>query len=310
MTVVLVRKLLRDVWLPLVVMGLLLAGFQGVWAKMSERVVGHLIPALNEGMPLGIRYVKKVLFDGPGKIMQTLMGGETINFERPLDMLSIGYVHPLLQTILCVWAISRASGAVAGELDRGTMELLMAQPISRPQVILAHLAVDVITIPVLCLSLWAGNWIGLWLSGLLRVGPPGGEADLAVDPTVLWPCLVSVGALLFAVSGLTVWMSACGRYRNRVFGLAFLTFLVMFVINLVGQLWDAVGPLRPLTVFYYFQPQQMLLSHRWTMELGAVWNHGRPLLAVNGVLVLGLTGLTGYALALWVFCRRELPAPL
>ena len=48
-----------------------------------------------------------------------------------MDMLSIGYVHPLVQIIFCIWAVGRASGAVAGELDRGTMELLLAQPLSR-----------------------------------------------------------------------------------------------------------------------------------------------------------------------------------
>ena len=47
-----------------------------------------------------------------------------MNLDRAMDMLSIGYVHPLVQTIFCVWAVGRASGALAGELDRGTMELL------------------------------------------------------------------------------------------------------------------------------------------------------------------------------------------
>ena len=48
-----------------------------------------------------------------------------------MDMLSIGYVHPLMQTIFCIWAVGRASGAIAGEMDRGTMELLLAQPLAR-----------------------------------------------------------------------------------------------------------------------------------------------------------------------------------
>ena len=79
---------------------------------------------------------------------------------RARDVLSIGYVHPLTQTILCVWVIGRAAGAIAGEIDRGTMELLQAQPLPRYRVILAHLGVDVLTIPLLCLCVWAGNWRG------------------------------------------------------------------------------------------------------------------------------------------------------
>ena len=69
-----------------------------------------------------------MFFQGPGKILRTLMGGERIQLDNAMDMLSIGYVHPLMQTIFCIWAIGRAAGAIAGEMDRGTMELLLAQP--------------------------------------------------------------------------------------------------------------------------------------------------------------------------------------
>jgi hypothetical protein len=46
------------------------------------------------------------------------------------------------------------------------------------------------------------------------------------------------------------------------------------------------------------------------VQLGSVWNGGQPLLAVNGVAVLTIVGIVGYALAFWRFCRREIPAPL
>jgi ABC-2 type transport system permease protein len=85
--------------------------------------------------------------------------------------------------------------------------------------------------------------------------------------------------------------------------------LLQFLINVVGQLWDAVAPLRPFTVFYYYQPQQIIREHRWTVDLGAVWGGGHPL-SVNVLVVLLAVGLVGYGLALWTFCRRDLPAPL
>jgi ABC-2 type transport system permease protein len=46
------------------------------------------------------------------------------------------------------------------------------------------------------------------------------------------------------------------------------------------------------------------------VDLGQAWNDGQPLYAVPGVLVLFLVGAVGYGLALWTFCRRDLPAPL
>src|SRR5207248_3889674 len=140
---------------------------------VTERITGELIPSFTQHISLNL--IRSIIFEGSGKILQTVIGGESIQLDRTMDMLSIGYVHPLTQTILCVWAVGRASGAIAGEIDRGTMELLMAQPIPRSRLILAHLAVDLLLIPLLCLSLWAGNWLGVGLFGEYISGeaPPG-----------------------------------------------------------------------------------------------------------------------------------------
>jgi hypothetical protein len=115
--------------------------------------------------------------------------------------------------------------------------------------------------------------------------------------------------LFFAVSGYTIWLSSRGRFRGKVMGTAVFVTLLQFLVNVIGQLWDRVEPLRPFTVFYYYQPQQILLHQQWTADVGKCWRMSEPL-AVNVLVVLGLVGAAGYALATWTFCRRDLPAPL
>src|SRR5947207_5158718 len=153
----LVRKLLRDIRWPLLVVMLLLAAFQCLWVKVSQRSVTQISPffsTLAARAGTNQKAIEDVIFGGPGKVAQTMVGGESVHFERAMDVLSIGYVHPLMQIIFGIWAIGRAAGAIAGEIDRGTMELLLAQPIPRWRLILAHLTVDAVVIPVLCVSLW------------------------------------------------------------------------------------------------------------------------------------------------------------
>jgi ABC-2 type transport system permease protein len=299
MTGILVRKLLRDVRVALIIVALLLAAFQCLWFKVVERLSGHLLPLLSQlaaASSLTNVDIEKEIFGGPGRILQTLIGGVGISLFRPSDMLSVGYVHPLVQAILCVWAVGRASGAIAGEIDRGTMELLLAQPLARFRVLLAHGTVDLLTIPVLCLSLWGGNWLGAWI---LELGAPTEPAQRFVaEPTTFAPAMASVASLLFAISGYTIWLSSLGRLRSRVLGLAVLITLLQFLINAVGQLWEPLEGLRPWTVFYYYQPQNMILQRL------SLWE------SLEGVLVLFAVGCVGYALALWTFCRRDLPAPL
>ena len=346
----LVRKLLRDVWPGLAAVALLLGAFQCLWAKVTERLIGHLLPLVTlmaSRSGLSFQDVEKDVFEGPGRMIRNLIGGEKINLESAMDLLSIGYVHPVIQFIFCIWAVGRASGAIAGEIDRGTMELLLAQPLARFRVIAAHLCVDLITIPVLCLSLWAGNWLGYWLIApielhsppakkppsqnyLVELGPfkvrvsgpsvqvprpPGEDAHTAtrdrlrIDPAAFGPALWVVGGLVFAMSGCTMGLSAAGRFRWRVLGVAILITLVQFLINLLGQMWDPLAAWRPFTIFYYYQPQQVILGHDWSVTLSE-WNGGQPLCRVPMLAVLFGVGAAGYALALRVFIRRDLPAPL
>ncbi len=312
MTGTLVAKLLRDIRLALLLVCLLLAGYQCLWAKITERISVQLLPMLMGVVQVGVspRDIEQAIFGGPGKILQSLIGGENISMFRPRDALTIGYVHPLIQAILCIWAVGRGAGAIAGEIDRGTMELLLAQPIPRSRVILSHLAVDCITIPILCLSLWAGNWLGRWAVGVHDEGPLLGAPGPLISPMIFLPALVNVAALVFALSGFTLWLSSRGRFRGRVLGGAVFIVLLQFMINLVGQFWDTVAWLRPFTIFYYYQPQQIILNQQWNVSLGEVWRHGEPLFAVNVIAVLLAVGVLGYLLALWKFCTRDLPAPL
>ena len=319
MTFTLWLKLLRDVYVPLLVVALLLLGYETLWVLVTERITTRVAP-LFESAGVTIEFIQKLLFRGAGEVIQAVLGGQPLEFQDPKQLLPVGYIHPLVQAILCIWAIGRASGAVAGEIDRGTMELLLAQPLACTRLLLAHLAVDLTVIPVLCLSMYAGTLLGLAIAGPFAVDaqdfrdmgltPPEHLPVLEVDASMIPPGLLNTAALAFALSGLTMWLSARGRFRWWVVGQAVVLVLVMFIINVLGQLWDAITFLRPLSVFYYYQPQKIMLQGRWTVEVGEVWNGGEPLLALNVVAVLLAVGAAGYLLAWRTFTRRDIPAPL
>lgn len=322
MTFVLYRKLLRDVRGSLLGAFLLLAAFGGLWVKVTERVTTQISPfitmlsALQRWRPT---YIHELFFNGPGKLLQTFLGGESVTFLDPQETLSVVAAHPLVQVVLCIWAVGRAAGAVAGEIDRGTMELMLAQPVARRKVILAHFLVDITVIPVLCLGLIVGVQVGTAIVGTFTVEPGVYEAlhvtapnplpSYTVDPAKVRPGMVNAAALAFAVSGYTMWLSAAGRSRTRVLGLAILVTLVQFIVNVIGQLWEGMAFLRPFTVFYYYQPQAINLKGAWTVD-PVLTMTGRRTGDVNVVLVLVVVGVVGYLLALRTFARRDVPAPL
>jgi ABC-2 type transport system permease protein len=298
MTWVLVRKLLRDIRVAWIVTAVLLFLFQLLWAHITQRVTTQILDEFKErGIPF--EAVRDVIFNPKaptGKLVQAIIGGESIALNRADNFMTISYVHPLVLTILGIWALGRAANAIAGEIDRGTMELLLAQPIRRTQVVLAHLLVDGIVFPSLCGTIWLGTYCGTWWMGLQSAE----NAMQRVDPVGFLPALLCVTALLFSISGATIWISSLGRSRARVWGLAITIFLCMFLVNVLGQITEALKWLRPFTIYYHYQPQPLILHADWYAN-GEAWFHLGVLVAV---------GAAGY-LGAWIcFCQRDLPAPL
>ncbi|SRR5581483_9586189 len=327
MTLVLVRKLLRDVRWPLLAVCVILFAFSAFWVKIAQRITTEIAPfftIIGQAQGIGKDVFDEVIFKGPGKVSQAVMGGADIQFDKPNDFLAVELLHPVVIILSALWAVGRSSAAIAGEIDRGTMELLLSQPVPRHRLVLAHLVVDALLIPAICLSVVAGTQFGLWLVGPFEVDysvldklPPLARLRVHPGPPVLavsaarepWAAL-NLTALIFALSGLGIAISSIGRSRWRAVGVAALVVVVMFVANVVGQLWDDAAFVRPATVFYYYQPQKVWLHADWTADLGDAWAGGRPLARVNVLAVLFGVGAAGYAVALRVFTRRDLPAPL
>jgi ABC-2 type transport system permease protein len=342
LTVVLVRKLLRDVRWPLLVVCFLLFLFSLLWVRVAWRVTTEIAPYFNAiGQLVGSSQaeMEEVVFTGVGKVSQAVLGGSDINFQKPTDFLAVELLHPVVIVLVFLWAVGKSSGAVSGELGGGTMELLLSQPVPRGKLILAHLLVDAITIPVMVLSIVVGTQLGMWSVGEFRekqevidkvnakVNNRAGEnlpafvpkfkvlkdreaKVLEVSTAGQWKGALNLAALVFAMSGVGLVISACGRNRWRTTGWAVLLVLSMFVLNVIAQLWEPLGFVRPFTLFFYYQPHKHWLNDQWHADLGACWGVGEGQLTAPAVPLLLVVGAVGYGVGWWVFRKRDLPAPL
>jgi ABC-2 type transport system permease protein len=321
MTLILVRKLLHDIRYALLAVCLILFVFATLWVKISQVVTSQITPGFNLVAQFAgdKRLFQDMIFKGPGKISQAALGWGELNFEQPNDFLAMGMLHPVMLTMCVIWSVGRASGAIAGEIERGTMELLLSQPLPRNQLVLAHFAVDLIVLPIICLSFFAGTQFGLYLVGPfmpdysalkatnLPLAIPEHPQPLPVSGMGEPLGLVNTMAMMFAISGMTMAISSVGRSRWRVIGYAVVTLVAMFVANTVGQLWEPARFTRPMTFFFYYQPQKLMLDREWLVTLDKAWP-GAPTISAVGTLIS--VGIAGYLLALVAFTRRDLPAPL
>ena len=229
-------------------------------------------------------------------IMQALPGEFRSMIHLPIAKLAtdagriaLAYIDPVAIFAVLSWALARGSDCVAGEIGRGTMEMLLAQPVSRLAVLAVHAAVTTLGAAVLAVAAWLGTAQGVIACKM---------AD-DVPLAAYIPAAANLFALTFFLAAASSLISACESYRWRAIGVMGGFYLVELVIKVVGRLAPQFDWLLYATFLGAFEPQVLAVSPERAWELS---------LRYDGTLV-GL-GLAAYVIAAVVFCRRDLPAPL
>jgi ABC-2 type transport system permease protein len=252
--------------------------------------------------------------------------------------IAVGYNEPIIVFGISIFAIARGSDVVSGELGRGTLEMLLAQPVSRLSVLYTHVVVTVGCIGLLCASTLAGTAAGIYTMKVKEdlpspsIGIPG--MGLRIPLSLQKPEKISVpmsektkvsyfvpGAFnLFclgvAVAGFSTLVSSMDRYRWRTIGVVVGVYVVMIVVKLLGQTIDEVAWLQYLSIFTAYEPQKFVSIGKhepamgWALVMQDAEGQFKELGPLGYNLVMVGCGVISYALAGIAFQRRDLPAPL
>jgi len=207
---------------------------------------------------------------------------EFITVSGLAGYLTLGFTHPLFLVLIASAIIGFATRTLAGEMERGTIQLPLARPVSRLQVYAAR----VLGIAVESLVLAVAAPVGIMLG--LQIAHPAG--------TVIYryfvPTAITTALLAWAIGGLTLLGSAAANTSGRAVGWATGAFAVFYFVDYFASLWHPLKPLDPLSIFHYYNPAPALV-------------HGT--LSWSDVLVLLAVGAAGSLAGLAVFARRDLP---
>ena len=167
----------------------------------------------------------------------TLIGGE-LGLASPRGVIGFGYLHPFFLTLMSAWTIRVTSGALAGEIGRGTMDLLASRPASRESHVMAAWITTVGGVAILSLAAWFGTAVGLSMRRSLGVSP----MDVAMLPVMAF-------VLFSAWGGVGLFVSASRRESGAAITLASSIFAVSFVWDFLARVWRPVEWSRPLSLF-------------------------------------------------------------
>jgi len=168
-----------------------------------------------------------------------LLGGADYSTVAGWFRSEIGAVYGPL--VVGATAITAAASSTAGEEEAGILALVLAHPVDRSRLILAKAAAAAAAVLIVA----AGTWIGL-VAGVAIAGGGVGVGDLTALALHLACFGFVVGALALAVA------AATGRKAVAVAVAS--TFAVAgFLVNGFAPLVDAIGWLKYLSLFYYYE---------------------------------------------------------
>lgn len=215
--------------------------------------------------------------------------------------IAVAYDDPIVLLVVTVWAISRGSDAVSGELNRGTMEMVLAQPVTRLGVLGSQAGMTLLGGAVLASVAWLGTSVGLASIAL----------EDEIPKRVFVPAALNLFAITVFLAGLTTLVSSATSIRSRTIGIVGGFYAVSMVTKIIGRVvphwhWVSYG-----SFFTPFEPQ-LLVSN--ASKAWAVWvPKAKGSFELGGLgydsILIGL-GLVAYVGAAVIFCRRDLPAPL
>lgn len=242
--------------------------------------------------------------------------------------------EPMLLMLICSWVIVRGSDVVSGELSRGTMEMLLSQPLSRAKVWWTHATLTLVGMVGLVGVAWLFMSIGIWTTSVEETSYM--ELDLGVaqlpltfaepvtqtvrmsdhvNPMLFLPGIINLFSLCFFLGGFSAWCSSIDRFRWRTLGVIVGFFFLQSGMKVLALASESLSWIRFLTVFGYYEPGGSVeIAQQSILDCFSFFKNGAqdrllPAPLLNNLVLISL----GVVLYLWgshVFRKRDLPAPI
>ncbi|MEI7743067.1 MAG: ABC transporter permease subunit [Chloroflexota bacterium] len=209
-----------------------------------------------------------------------LLGADPFSLDGAV---ALGWVHPIAIGLQVLLPIGLGAYAIAGERQRGTLEVILSRPVSRRSLLLTQVVVLFLVAAATTAAAIAGTVAGAAVYGV--------AGDLDARELLVLGC--NTVLLLVALGAIALAASAASDRLAPALGIGLAVLLVGYLLDVLGTLWPDAAFLQPYSPFHYLRPLEILGGRA----------DGRDM------LVLAAIGTVAVGVALWRFPRRDLAAP-
>lgn len=220
-------------------------------------------------------------FAGLPPSVQTMLGlhgGAKIT--SPIGYLDSQYFANLLPIILLVFAIALAAWSVSGDEQAGTLELLLANPVSRIRVALERAAALVVLLGVLT---------GVAALGLVALAPSTGLNN-GLGPDRMIDAAIATGLLALVFASVAFAVGAATGGRSLAISVSVSIAVALFAIEGIAEQVNALQSIRAASPWHWLLQTDPLRN-------GLVWEAWLLPTATSVVLIAAGT---------LIFARRDL----
>ena len=152
--------------------------------------------------------------------------------------------------LLAIYAIVTSTGQTVGDEGSGTMEMVLAQPVSRRRLFLERATGLAVGAALIC---------ALTVLGFIVSVP---FVDLRGDITLGELAVAPFGALLFGLTfiALSLLIGTLTPTRGQAAGLLTALVVLFYLMDVLPDLWTALDPLRYGSPFYYADMKRLLIE--------------------------------------------------
>ena len=255
------------------------------WQRV--RLVAVMVPAIGWGVLIPVIYsaFSDVFRDmaTSGVIPEELMNFGSGSLFTLAGAMTLGVQHPLAIAMVGIFAVGASATAIAGERASGTLEVLLARPISR-----LTLYLSVLVAILACALLVLVGILGGMVGGSILQGVSD-EIDLGRMPLVL----LNGFGLWAAFTTFSLAASVSFDRPGPAIGLSLAYLLVNYFLEILGSLWTDVAWSQDYSLFHHFDPGTILDGEMPSPDL----------------LIVFAAALLPLIYAIVIFPRRDLAAP-
>ena len=204
--------------------------------------------------------------------------GEAATFSTIEGYLSVELFTFFLPMLTLAFAIVYGAGAIGGEEDSGTLDLLLAHPIPRWRV-LAEKFVAVLAFTAVAVL---AGYVGIILGAML--------VDVKIEPWKVGAATLNLGLLTVLFGTFTLALTGVGLRRGSAAGIGAGLAAITFLMNTLAPIADLPEQFRKVSPWFYYDGGATL---REGLKLG------------NSALLAGLV-LVFLLVALYGFQRRDI----